>query len=78
MRKTLLAVAAVGCLGLSACSGSGQNPAMNSLTGPASLDSGITASNGGGQRALGNAQGINIGSGGSTEGTAPNQKGNAY
>ncbi len=80
MRTSLLAVAAIGCLGLSACNGDPPpgNPALNSTTGPARLDSGITSSNGGGQRALGGTPGISTGTGGATGGFAPNQKGNSY
>ena len=79
MRTTLLGLAAIGCLGLSACNGSAQNPALDSTTGPARLDSGITSSNGGGQRALGNAPNVGINSsGGATGGGITNQKGNTY
>ncbi len=80
MRTTLLSLAAVGCLGLSACSGTpSQNPALtNSLTGPAALDSGITSSNGGGQRSLSNIPGVNVGTGGATGGLQPATKGNSY
>ena len=81
MKTTLLAAAAaIGCLGLSACSGTPvQNPALsNSLTGPTALDSGITSSNGGGQRAVGGTPGVNIGSGGTSGGLQPATKGNSY
>ncbi len=80
MRTTLLSLAAIGCLGLSACSDTpSQNPALtNSLTGPTALDSGITSSNGGGQRALGNIPGVNVGSGGATGGLQPTTKGSSY
>ena len=80
MRATLLGLAAIGCLGLSACNGSDQNPALNSTTGPTRLDSGITSSNGGGQRALGNAPnlGVNSSTGATSGGGITNQKGNTY
>lgn len=80
MKISLIAVAAIGCLGLSACGDNPpqQNPALNSITGPARLDSGITSSNGGGQRALGDAPNVGIGTNGTTGGLAPNGKGNAY
>ena len=78
MRITLLVVAAASCFGLSACNSSNPAPAANSLTGPTTLDSGVTSSNGGGQRVLGGQPNVGIGSNGTTGGTSPNQKGNAY
>ncbi len=78
MRTTLLALAAIGCLGLSACDGSSQSQGSDSLTGPARLDSGITSSNGGGQRALGGTPGVNVGTNGTTGGIQPASKGNSY
>ena len=77
MRTTLLAAAAIGCLGLSACSDSNPSPASNNLVSP-QLDSGVTSSNGGGQRALGNQPGVSTGTNGATGGQSPNGKGNAY
>ena len=80
MRTSLLAAAAIACLGLSACDSTPPpgNPALNTTTGPATLDSGITSSNGGGQRALGGTPGVGFGTNGATGGFAPNQKGNSY
>ena len=77
MRAQLLTAAAIGCLSLAACSDSNPGPASNTLVSPR-LDSGVTSSNGGGQRTLGDQPGIGIGTSGTTSGQSPNGKGNAY
>ena len=77
MRAKLLAAAAVGCLSLSACSDSNPGPTSNTLVSPR-LDSGVTSSNGGGQRTLGDQPGVSVGTTGTTGGQSPNGKGNAY
>lgn len=77
MRTTLLAAATIGCLSLSACNGSDPAPASNNLVSPR-LDSGVTSSNGGAQRVLGDQPGISTGTNGTTGGQSPNSKGNAY
>ncbi len=69
--------AAFCCIGLAAC---GQAvPGTATSSGPVQAPSGITSSNGGGQRALGNSLGVSQGAaGGVTVGGLPNSKGAAY
>lgn len=70
-----LFVLAAACASLAACSN--PNERSGTVASPR-LDSGITSSNGGGTRALGDTPGINIGPNGSQQTGAPNQKGTAY
>ncbi len=60
-------------LGLAVCACGPQRPAID----PA-LDSGVTSSNGGGTRALGNNPGVSVGSGVATNPGIPNSRGPAY
>ena len=79
MNMKIVAAVVLCCAGLTACQ-SQPDAGSNSLTGPARLDSCITSSNGGGQRALSNAPNIGLNSQGATTTTpnGPNTKGNAY
>ena len=79
MNLKVIGAAVLCCVGLAACQ-SQPDPGSNSLTGPARLDSGITSSNGGGQRALGDTPNVGLNSQGATSVTpnGPNTKGNAY
>lgn len=60
-------------LGLSVCACGPQRPAID----PA-LDSGVTSSNGGGQRATGATPNVGVGPSGSVDGQAPSSRGAAY
>ena len=71
--RLVVLVAAGACL--AACNKLNEHP--GTVVSP-QLDSGITSSNGGGARALGNTPGINIGPNGTMKTGAPNQKGTAY
>ena len=65
------------CIGLAACASTG--PGTANSNGPTQAPSGITSSNGGGQRALGNIPNIGTNSAtGVTSGPVPNTKGNSY
>lgn len=69
-----IVVLTVMCLALVACqAGSANQPASSNVG-----DSGITSSNGGGQRALGNTPNVSVGTGGTTLQPAPSSRGNAY
>ena len=69
IRMTIATVA----LGLSLCACGPQRPAID----PA-LDSGVTSSNGGGQRATGATPNVSVGPSGSVGGRAPSAAGAAY
>ena len=74
--KHVQAVAAALCtLALAACAGSSQPFISNGQQG---APSGVTASNGGGQRALGNIPNIGMSQSGVTTGPVPAGRGNAY
>ena len=76
MSKGYIAIAIVG-LSLSGCGNTGPGTATSS--GPTQAPSGITSSNGGGQRAIGNLPSVGITTGGgATAGTVPNSKGASY
>lgn len=66
------ALATTIALGLAVCACGPQRPAIDPR-----LDSGVTSSNGGGQRALGNLNQIDIGPNGARTGPS-NQAGRAY
>ncbi len=74
MTFRIASLAILSCLALSACNGA-QPSAANS---PALSSVGDTASNGGGQRALGNIPSVGTTSGGSSITSVPNTKGPAY
>lgn len=65
MLKVFPALAAMTCVLASACSGGGTPPPS------ATLDSGVTSSNGGGQRAVGDLPGVGVSNGTATERTLP-------
>ena len=79
MLRTIITTVA---LGLAACACNPQGGAADPRVGKGvvspSLDSGITSSNGGGARALGNTPGINLGGAGASPTGAPNGRGTAY
>lgn len=72
--KQIVAVLGV-CLALSACAGvhPGVDPAVS-----ARLDSGVTSSNGGGQRVLDGTPNIGVNSGGAVSSRVNNTQGAAY
>lgn len=73
MMRAITTVLALGLI-VSACnSAPAQRPAIDTA-----LDSGITSSNGGGQRATGAIPNIDIGSGGATRSGVPSSRGAAY
>ena len=78
----LRSIATVIALGLAVCAcnpqGGVTDPRVGSGVVSPSLDSGITSSNGGGARALGNTPGINLGGANATQTGAPNSRGTAY
>ncbi len=78
MLRTIATTVALG-LTLCACNPQGgiTDPRVGSGVVSPSLDSGVTSSNGGGTRALGNTPGISVG-GGATQSGAPNGRGTAY
>ena len=73
--KTLGAVA-LACFGLAACASTG--PGSASANGPTAAPSGITASNGGGQRAVGGIPSVGVSSSGTSVSAVPNSKGASY
>lgn len=79
MNLKIVAIAAVSCLGLAACGNMTPGDTATSM-GATQAPSGITSSNGGGQRALGNVPGVgvNSGTGQASVGSVPNTKGAAY
>ena len=65
------------CIGLAACASTG--PGTANSNGPGQAPSGITSSNGGGQRQLGNIPSIGSNSAtGTTNSGVPNSKGASY
>ena len=75
MIPTRFLVLAAACAFLAACNNPNERP--GTVASPR-LDSGVTSSNGGGARAVGNLPSINIGPNGGTQTGVPNQKGTAY
>ncbi len=72
MTIRLLGIAVLACAGLSACASVDSRPAT-----PAS--SGVTSSNGGGQRALGDIPSVGVNTGGGANATGvSSKKGDAY
>ncbi len=70
--RAIITTVALG-LAVSACNAPPQRPAID----PA-LESGVTSSNGGGQRTTGAIPNIDIGSGGAVRTGVPSARGNAY
>jgi len=66
-------IAATVALGLAVCACGEQRPAISPR-----LDSGVTSSNGGGTRALGNSPNISIGGTGAAQPPSSNSRGPAY
>ena len=64
------------CLAVAGCASTGAGSAT--ANGPTPAPSGITAANGGGQRALGDIPNIGVSNGVTVRGNAPNTKGNSY
>ncbi len=64
------------CLSLVGCASTG--PGSATSNGPTPAPSGITSSNGGGQRALGNLPNVGISNGTGVSGAVPNSKGASY
>ena len=79
MLRTIVTTAALG-FAVCACNPQGgvTDPRVGNGVVAPSLDSGVTSSNGGGARALGNTPGISLGGGGLTPTGAPNSRGTAY
>ena len=79
MLRTIITTAALG-LAVCACNpqGGGTNPRVGTGVVSPSLDSGVTSSNGGGARAVGDTPGINLGGTGASPTGAPNSRGTAY
>ncbi len=77
MTVKMTALALMACVGLSACASTGAGSANSN--GPTQPPSGITSSNGGGQRALGNIPSVGTTTGGGVTSTSvPNSKGASY
>ena len=77
MTRKLAVMTVLACTGLAGCGSTG--PGTANSNGPTQAPSGITAANGGGQRALGNIPSVGITNGtGVTVGPVPNGKGNSY
>lgn len=79
MLRTIVTTAALG-LAVCACNPQGgvTDPKVGTGVVSPSLDSGITSSNGGGARALGNNPGVTLGGTGASPTGAPNSRGTAY
>lgn len=79
MLRTIATTVALG-LAVCACNPQGgvTDPRVGRGVASPSLDSGVTSSNGGGARALGNTPGITLGRTGAPEQQAPNSRGAAY
>ena len=75
MTMRIASLVILSCMALGACTNGAAPSAANS---PALSSVGDTASNGGGQRALGNIPSVGTTSGGSTITSVPNTKGPAY
>ena len=81
MTFKIMAALVVSCAGLAACASTG--PGSANANSPAQAPSGVTSSNGGGQRQLGNIPSVGITTGpsgvsGTTVGAVPNSKGASY
>ena len=78
MTMKFAGLALASCIGLGACASS--TPGTATSGSATQAPSGITSSNGGGQRQLGNIPDVSINTtgGGATVGPVPNSKGNAY
>ena len=77
MTIKITGIALLSCIGLGACANTG--PGSAATNSPAGAPSGITSSNGGGQRQLGDIPSIGTNTGsGPTITNVPNGKGNAY
>lgn len=79
MLRTTITTMALG-LAVCACNPQGgvTDPRVGTGVVSPSLDSGITSSNGGGARALGNTPSINLGGAGASPTGAPSSRGTAY
>ena len=77
MKIKYACVVLLSCVSLAACAGS-TSPGSANANNPTQAPSGVTASNGGGQRQLGNIPSVGINGGGTTVGGVPNSKGASY
>ena len=79
MLRTIITTAALG-LAVCACNPQGgvTDPRVGNGVVSPSLDSGVTSSNGGGARALGNTPNINLGGGNATQTGPLNSRGTVY
>ena len=88
MTVTQLTLIAAGCLALAACgadvdlptpvAGPPTSVGTTTSAGTAQPPTGITSSNGGGQRQLGNAPSVTVGPGGTAISPLPNGRGTSY
>ncbi len=79
MTMKMTALALLSCVGLAACANGNTGPGSANSNGPTQAPSGITSSNGGGQRALGNIPSVGTTTGGGVSSTSvPNSKGASY
>ena len=80
MTVRMAALAVLSCAGLAGCGSNGPTGiGTANANGPTQAPSGITSSNGGGQRALGNIPSIGTNSAtGATATSVPNSKGASY
>ena len=79
--KTTAAIL-LSCASLAACASTGTGTGTANANSPAQVPSGVTSSNGGGQRQLGNIPSVGVTTGGGVGGTTvtgvPNTKGASY
>ncbi len=79
MKMKMTALALLSCVGLTACASGSTGAGSANSNGPTQAPSGITSSNGGGQRALGNIPSVGTTTGGGATATSvPNSKGASY
>ena len=77
MNKNLVGVVLCACVGLVGCAGTSAGTA--NANAPGQPQSGVTSSNGGGQRALGDIPNVGVTNGvGATTTNVPNSKGASY
>ncbi len=74
---TRITVGFLFCLALAACNAGTTGNSVTSNT-PMSAPSGVTSSNGGGMREMGNIPSVSSGTNGATIGNVPNKAGNSY
>ena len=72
-----IALALIACVGVAACAANTAPGSASSNT-PVGAPTGITSSNGGGQRQLGNLPSVGLTNGSGNVSNVPNGKGNSY